>query len=249
VSEGFQPPPETPVEEGLSLQELTDAFARAMGQNAETDPSVDRGSTPSVETPATEAETLSAASLDQPSSAEPEDPCPISPTTIFEAMLFVGNRDQQPLTSQQASDLMRGVTPGEVVGLVDSLNRRYQAQGCPYEIVSEGSGYRLTLKKAFHRLRNNFYGRVREIRLSQAAVDTLAIVAYQQPITAQSISKLRGRPTGHILSQLVRRGLLRISRQEGGSRVPLYRTTDRFLTLFGLASLNDLPQSEELDQL
>jgi segregation and condensation protein B len=248
VLEEPHPTPETSNEDGVSLEELTAAFSRAMGveppqdsapaENVQaSDPSIDSGTTPTE------------APLDQSPPPEPDDPCPISPTTILEAMLFVGNREHQPLTPQQAADLMRGVTPGEVAGVVDLLNQRYRQQGCPYEIISEGAGYRLTLRKAFHRLRDQFYGRVREVRLSQAAVDTLAIVAYQQPITAQAISKLRGRPTGHLLAQLVRRGLLRIVRHEGGSQTPRYRTTDRFLELFGLETLSDLPQSEELDRL
>ena len=224
-------PQEDPQE--ISLQELTDAFARAMGT------AQDEVAPLPVETPVAVTD---AAELEE------SDSCPISPATIFEAMLFVGNRGGQPLTPYQAAELMRGVTPGEVADLVELLNRRYANRGCPYEIVSEESGYRLTLRKTFHRLRDVFYGRVREVRLSQAAIDTLAIVAYQQPISAAAINKLRGKPTNHLLTQLVRRGLLRVERHEGG-KAQSYFTTDRFLELFGLQSLGDLPQSEELDRL
>lgn len=171
----------------------------------------------------------------------PDDPCPITPSSVLEAMLFVGNRDGTPLTPARAAELMRGVGPGEIAGLVDELNARYEADARPYAIVSEGSGYRLRLRPEFAPLRNRFYGKMREARLSQAAIDILAIVAYQQPLTAEQINKLRGKPSGHVLSQLVHRQLLRIERA-GPRRTAQYYTTERFLRLFGLESLDDLPR-------
>jgi segregation and condensation protein B len=140
---------------------------------------------------------------------------------------------------------MRDVGVDEIPSLVDELNRRYDEDGAPYQIVGEGDGYRLTLRREFHSLRNRFYGRVREARLSQAAIDVLALVAYQQPLTSEKIHRLRGKPSSHILSHLVRRGLLRIERPEAKRRTPHYYTTDRFLRLFNLQSLDDLPRSEE----
>ena len=125
------------------------------------------------------------------------------------------------------------------------MNRRYAARGAPYRIVGEGDGYRLTLRREFHPLRNRFYGRIREARLSQAAIDVLALVAYQQPITGEKIGRLRGKPSSHVLAHLVRRGLLRIERPDPKRRTPHYYTTDRFLRLFNLQSLDDLPRSED----
>ncbi|NQU25829.1 MAG: SMC-Scp complex subunit ScpB [Candidatus Nealsonbacteria bacterium] len=122
------------------------------------------------------------------------------------------------------------------------------ANGCPYRAVREGGGYRLALHKAFHGLRNRFYGRVREARLSQAAVDVLALVAYHQPVDSEQISRMRGKPGSHVLSQLVRRGLLRIERPDPTRRTATYWTTDRFLELFSLETLEDLPQSEDLQR-
>jgi len=133
----------------------------------------------------------------------------------------------------------------EIPLLVEELNGRYAADGCPYHVVGEGDGYRLTLRKTYSALRNKFYGRIREARLSQAAIDVLAIVAYQQPITGERVSRLRGKPSSHILTQLVRRGLLRIQRPQSKRRTPDYYTTQRFLRLFNLQSLNDLPRSED----
>ena len=129
--------------------------------------------------------------------------------------------------------------------MVDELNRRYAARGAPYRIVGEEDGYRLTLCREFHPLRNRFYGRIREARLSQAAIDVLALVAYRQPLTGEKIGRLRGKPSSHVLAHLVRRGLLRIERPDAKRRTPHYYTTDRFLRLFNLQSLDDLPRSED----
>ena len=160
-------------------------------------------------------------------------------------MLFVGNRDNRPLSPARAAELMRDVVPDEIPPLVDELNRHYAAVGAPYQIVGEADGYRLTLQEEFRPLRNRFYGRLREARLSQAAIDVLALVAYQQPITSEKIGRLRGKPSSHVLVHLVRRGLLRIERPDPKRRTPHYYTTERFLRLFNLQSLDDLPRSEE----
>jgi segregation and condensation protein B len=231
MSSNPQLTPEPPQQPAVSLKELSEAFAQAMGYQPG----------PPAEEPVAEAPAQTPA---EPA-VEEADTCPISPQTILEAMLFVGNREGLPLAGPQAAELMRGVEPGEIGPLVDALNRRYQERGCPYHVVEEGPGYRLTLRKSFGSLRDRFYGRVREARLSQAAVDVLAIVAYRQPVTAEQIRALRGKPSGRILSQLVRRGLLRVERPEGKGRKIEYYTAARFLELFGIESLADLPQSEE----
>jgi segregation and condensation protein B len=240
-----EPNAEPPAQSGISLRELTAAFAQAMGfgrrRSAEEQPAepADKAAAVAPEPPPT------AVTAEVPPAAEPVDPCPISPQTILEALLFVGNRDAQPITAAQAAELMRGVEAREIGDLVDRLNRRYTERGCPYYVISEGAGYRLTLRKSFASLRDRFYGRIREARLSQAAVDVLAIVAYRQPITAEQVRQLRGKPSGRLLSQLVRRGLLRVQRGEAPPRKLQYSTDSRFLELFSLESLDDLPQSEE----
>jgi segregation and condensation protein B len=228
--------------QGISLDELAEAFAQVMGA----EPRRTAESPPPDSPVAVQAEaTVELASEPSPHVAAEDDPCPISPQTILEAMLFVGNRDNRPLSPGRAAESMRDVTPDEIPPLVDELNRRYAAQGAPYHVVGEGDGYRLTLQREFHPLRNRFYGRIREARLSQAAIDVLALVAYQQPITSEKIGRLRGKPSNHVLTHLVRRGLLRIERPEPKRRTPHYYTTDRFLRLFNLQSLDDLPRSED----
>lgn len=243
--------PEFHESQGISLNELTQAYAQAMGsQTDETEgtpresPSSPDDSTERLEDP--DAETDSA--VDTPVTEEETENVeaegvPVSPRSVVEALLFVGSLDNQPLPAAKAAELMRGVTPGDVAELIEELNDRYRTNGCPYKVVGDGSGYRMTLRKYFHPIRNKFYGKVREARLSQAAIDTLAIVAYRQPLTSEQVSQLRGTPSGHLLTQLVRRQLLEMDRS-AGSRKTLYRTSKRFLEMFNLENLKDLPDSE-----
>jgi segregation and condensation protein B len=246
------PTPEfEPKQQGISLAELTEAFARAMGvepqaagEAAEGESEAPAGAMAAAgESPESPVE-ASVAAPSEPVAAE-DACCPIGPRSILEAMLFVGSRDGRPLSASRAAELMRGVEPAEIPDLVDQLNQRYAANRRPYQIVSDTEGYRLTLRKEFHPLRERFYGRIREARLSQAAVDVLAVVAYRQPITAEQVHQLRGKPSNHVLAHLVHRSLLRIERQDDKRRTVHYLTTDRFLRLFGLESLADLPRSEE----
>ncbi|MCL2347936.1 MAG: SMC-Scp complex subunit ScpB [Planctomycetaceae bacterium] len=177
-----------------------------------------------------------------------EERCELSPRTIFEAMLFVGDRENRPLSLEQAAKLMRNVSQEELLDLVGQLNHSYTEWGVPYRIIQEHDGYRMTLQAEFEPIRERFYGKVRETRLTQTAIDVLSIVAYQQPITADEVQKLRKSPGQSILSQLVKRGLLEIQKIIRDKRtVSLYRTTDRFLQLFQLESLDDLPVAEEID--
>ncbi len=242
-----QGPFDSTAQQGISLEALTEAFAQAM----DTAPARTAESAPNEEPDEQPDEGQHAVEPSEPGDAAAVDNdgvCPVCPRSILEAMLFVGRRDGGPLRIEEAAETMRGVEPSEIPGLVDELNRRYRAAGCPYEICSERGGYRLSLTRPFHSMRDRFHGRIREARLSQAAIDVLAIVAYEQPLTAERIGHLRGKPSGPVISQLVRRGLLRIERPDSQPRQAQYYTTDRFLRLFGLENLDDLPRSEELDR-
>jgi segregation and condensation protein B len=255
MSSSSNPTPDPRRQEGISLEELAEAFATVMGASPRTKPNGEPGETITPETlPATESSAsdeisvaeseLAAAEITAEPPAE-EESCPVSPRSIFEAMLFVGNRGNQPLSAVKAAELMRDVSPEEIPSLVEQLNRHYDETRCPYHIVGEGEGYRLILRNNYFSLRDKFYGRVREARLSQAAIDVLAIVAYQQPLSSEQVNRLRGKSSNHILAQLVRRGLLRIERPDAQPRQPHYCTTDRFLQLFNLQSIEELPRSEE----
>jgi segregation and condensation protein B len=224
---------------GLSLDQLSQAFAQMLST----------GDDPYDETRADSGQDTLAIT-DEPTVSDAEtkaaaDSCDVSPQTILEAMLFVGSPTNDPLTSEQVASLMRGVRPAEIDQLVCALNERYEQQGCPYAILSEGAGYRLALRSEFYRVRDRFYGRAKQARLSQAAIEVLSLVAYNQPLSADDINRQRGTGSGALLSQLVRRELLRLDRSDPEFRRGRYYTTPRFLQLFGLSSLEELPRSED----
>jgi segregation and condensation protein B len=97
-------------------------------------------------------------------------------------------------------------------------------------------------------MRDKFYGRVKEARLSAAAIEVLSVLAYNQPATAEQLNEIRGSACGAALSTLVRRKLVQVERPSDKDE-PLYSTTDRFLKLFGLENLAELPRSEELERV
>ncbi len=228
---------------GISLDRLSATYAEALGgapSPFQEDAAEDPAEQTSQETTAEAVSRLAEAE-------EADDPCEISPTTILEALLFVGNASNDELTAEKAAAVMRGVRPDEIDDLVDQLNRQYEAEGCPYHIVAVGRHYRMTLRDEFRPLREKFYGKVREAKLSQPAIDVLSLVAYHQGATREEVDEMRGKPSGPILTQLVRRRLVRVQPDPENKRLKRYLTTERFLHLFGLSSLDDLPQPQTLD--
>ncbi|MCX8141055.1 MAG: SMC-Scp complex subunit ScpB [Thermogemmata sp.] len=124
---------------------------------------------------------------------------------ILEAMLFVGG---PPLTPATAASAIRGLTEERFHQALHALNRRYRRQKRPYAIVPREDGFVLTLLPAYQHLRERLYGGPRTVRLSQAALDVLAIVAYRQPLTKAEVDALRGQESGPQLRQLLRLGLI-----------------------------------------
>lgn len=191
--------------------------------------------------------------VDVPEAApEPEAPekppaAPPAPKRIIEAFLFVGGA---PLTATRAADAIRGLSAGAFADAIAELNRDYRQQGRPYSIQARDQGYVLTLRPNFRHVLDRLYGSTREARLSPAAVDVLALVAYRQPATRPEIDSLRGAESGTLLRQLVRRGLIAVvHRGDAAQKEVAYGTTHRFLELFGLNSLEDLPQTQDLQRL
>ncbi len=225
---------QSPSEKGLPLEQLSAQLREKLARGE--DPYASHGDEPA------EAE-LAAAADD----SNAHDACEITPRSILEALLFVGSPGGEPVTSSHVASLMSGVRPAEIDGLVRQLNDAYAQRNCPYRIASVGAGYRMTIESRFERLRDKVYGRSRRARLSQAAIEVLALVAYNAPLTADDVSRLRGTPSGPILTHLVRRQLLRVERAADKPRRNQYYTTPRFLQLFGLASLDELPRSAELE--
>ena len=173
---------------------------------------------------------------------------PIGPTSILEAMLFVGDRENRPLTLARATELMRNVSETEAIEALADLNERYWRDGAPYRIVRDGDGFRMALRPEFDALAARFVGgKTKEFKLTQTMIDVLALVAYRQPISLDEILETRNNATG-ALSQLVKRELVaQEKRVVDKKKVAFYSTTPRFLRLFNLESLDDLPIVGDVD--
>ncbi|QEF99326.1 Segregation and condensation protein B [Stieleria maiorica] len=226
----------------FSLDDIGAAYARAAAAH---DPETFAAPEPAADDEPDD-DSLAESSMEEPLE---EDDEAVHPEGIIEAALFVGHPENQAFTAARLASLMRGVTEEEVVEMIDSLNQSYKSAEQALRIIEdEGGGYRMTIAPAVEKVRHSFLGRVREARLSQAAVEVLSLVAYQPGVTAQTVQDQRGKDSGSLLNQLVRRRLLEMRRQQpadGGRKVPHYYPTERFLTLFGLESLEDLPLVDE----
>jgi segregation and condensation protein B len=182
-----------------------------------------------------------------PAAAHEEPATPPQPLRIIEALLFVGG---SPLNAKRAREILRGLTQQQFDEAVSQLNADYRRQARPYSIQPQEAGWALTLKPRWRPVIDKLYGGVREARLSTSAVDVLAIVAYRQPITKAETDNFRGADSGALLRQLVRRGLIQIVPMPGAPRKEVaYATTVKFLDMFGLTSLDDLPKTHDLQQL
>ena len=171
----------------------------------------------------------------------------IRPDSILEAMLFVGDRENRPLSLKRACELIRDLTEMEALEILADLNERYFREGAPYKIVRDGDGFRLSLLEIYSDIVAQFGGKTKEFKLSQSAIDVLALVAYKQPITFDEIVEARA-GAASVLSQLVKRDLVSVERQVvEKKKASVYRTTDRFLKLFNLRSLDELPVIGDID--
>lgn len=229
----------------LSLDDLGAAYARAAAQHDPESFAPIQGDTDpgplQVDAPENHWDDLG-----QP--VEDESVPVVSPETIIEGALFVGHPDGKPISEHRLASLMRGVSPEEVVAAIEHLNRSYREHDQALRIVGDDQGYRMTVSPEVESVRRSFMGKVREARLTQAAIEVLALVAYQPGVTMQKVQDQRGRESASLLNQLVRRQLLGIERKSpdgGGRAVPHYYPTERFLYLFGLDSIDELPQVEE----
>lgn len=220
----------------LSLEELSQSYARVLGAPHQVD--VDGDEIKIFD----EEEDDDATDSPTPSSER------VTPQGIIEAILFVGRDDGAGIQAGELSALMRGVSEKEIGAFVEDLNRSYEEADSAFRIVEETDGFRVSLAEDFEFVRERFYGRVREITLTQAAIDCLALVAYQPGISRQKIEDQRSEPSGGILNQLVRRQLIDVRRVgEGKSKVTTYYPTNKLTELAGLDSLEDLPQVQEFE--
>lgn len=172
------------------------------------------------------------------------NPRPMKTTQIIEALLFASDA---PLS---ADDLVRGedaLEPDDVEAAINALRAEYEDTGRAFQIYEIAGGYQLLTRPEFSPHLERFETVPRSTRVSSAALEVLAIVAYRQPIGRAEIEEIRGVDSTHTLRTLQEFGLIEVvGRGEGLGRPLMYGTTDLFLEHFGFESLDDLPRPDEL---
>ena len=132
---------------------------------------------------------------------------------------------------------------------IQSLVLRYQEPEFSIEILEVGGGYQFLTKPAFHSPVATYLKQTTKKRLSKAALETLSIIAYKQPITKSEMEKIRGVSCDYSVQKLLEKELVSITgRSEGPGRALLYGTSEKFMDYFGLKSLEDLPKPKDFKE-
>jgi segregation and condensation protein B len=165
----------------------------------------------------------------------------------IEAVLFVAG---EPVSEERLLALFDEADRATAVEAVGALRERYApVPGRGLAIEEVAGGLRIVTAPEYHPYLRKFFEAAGGNKLSMAAIETLAIVAYRQPVTAPEVQELRGKQSQAVLKNLLERRMVRISgRKEVVGRPFLYSTTREFLMHFGLRSLSDLPPLEEFEE-
>ncbi len=142
------------------------------------------------------------------------------------------------------------LTPKYIEELINEINFDLAESGRPYHIVNVAGGWQFATKPEYGRLAARLSRSKAKRRLSQASLETLAIIAYRQPVSKPEIEKIRGVNSNEIVNSLLEKNLIKpAGRSEGLGKALLYGTTDEFLKSFGLKNLDELPRLKEFEEL
>jgi segregation and condensation protein B len=163
---------------------------------------------------------------------------------LVEAALFAAD---EPLTARKLASVAGLADGNEARRVVRKLQALYEQGGTAFQVGEIAGGFQLFSRPEYHRWLLRLRRSGQEVRLTGPARETLAIVAYRQPIMRADIEAIRGVHCGDVLGLLMEKGLIRIAgRDDSLGRPVLYGTTKKFLQVFGLKSLKDLPQVQHL---
>jgi len=166
---------------------------------------------------------------------------------VVEAMLFAA---ESPLSVGDVLELVEGVTREDVNEAVAELSREYDSVPRAFKLMHVAGGYQVCTREEYSFWLDRLKQAKRKARLSRAALETAAIVAYKQPVTKLEVESIRGVDSGATLHTLLERGLATIrGRGKGPGRPLLYGTTRQFLVHFGLNELEELPKLSELKEI
>lgn len=164
--------------------------------------------------------------------------------SMVEAMLFASD---SPLTAAKIAQVADLGTKRAIKKAIETLNSRYEKMGCAFCVEEIAGGYQMMTRSEYTDVLSRLLRVRRDTRLTKAAMETLAVVAYRQPVMRADIEAIRGVACTDVLRGLMDKQLVKIvGRAPVLGRPILYGTTKRFLETFGLADLEDLPKVEEL---
>jgi len=156
----------------------------------------------------------------------------------------------EPLSGRKISEVVDNLNNGDIDEIIDILNRRYSENDNSFRIRKIAGGYQVYIVESYARYVEDLLARRRSIRLTRAALETLAIIAYRQPVTKTDIEMIRGVASDSVIHTLLQRKLVTMAgRADTVGRPLLYKTTDEFLKFFNLNTLNDLPRMKEIEEL
>lgn len=174
-------------------------------------------------------------------------------SSVIESLIFAS---PEPLTAAKLCEL---IAQGEeqleleaeaIEPFVDKLNQRYDENGLAFNIEHVAGGYTFSTKKRYEPWLSIFQHEDAYRKLSQSAIESLAIVAYKQPITKPEVDEIRGVDSGYILRQLLEKVLIEVSgRLDAPGKPLLYKTTKHFLKHFGINSIDELPKPREIEEI
>lgn len=165
-------------------------------------------------------------------------------TRILEAVLFASDI---PVEMERLSAIIDGLSPTEIMDLIDSLNREYETGGRSFRLVEVAGGFQFETLPQYGSFIEKLYHSKSRPKLSRASLETLAIVAYKQPISKIEIDALRGVDSDAAMRTLQNRDLIEvIGRSEAVGKPLLYGTTREFLRYFGMKDIKELPGADEL---
>ena len=165
---------------------------------------------------------------------------------IIEALLFAA---RDPLTQAQVNNVFEPETPN-LNEMVENLNKKYSKNGNAFIIHKVAGGFQIVSKKEYEHFIRKLYKKSGRLKLSIAAMDSLAIIAYKQPISRYEVEAIRGVDSSGVLKTLLNHELIKIKgRDIGPGRPLLYKTTPKFLEYFGLNRISDMPKLKEISEL
>lgn len=166
---------------------------------------------------------------------------------ILEVLIFIS---QEPLTRDKIKEVVGQVPDEELEAALQALQEDYAASSRGFQVIQTAGGFLFTTKPEYDQWVRRLLQIEKKTRLSSAALETLSIIAYHQPVTQAEISAIRGVDSTYCLKTLLQKKLIKIVGRKKAPGNPLvYRTSERFLQYFGLNSLEDLPKEEEIAKI